>query len=214
MRASILIIGNNILPNEAIQYILKGKGYQVSIGTFESAFGDGEIDETTPDITIWQEDLLKIHDQSIFRLSNTYDILLKSIFILSARTLSMFGMGLTKGIKGYVHKKGGIKELEKCISAVDHGSIFISPLLVGTHQIPSKLQIEKKEEFNVSLTTQEEKILRLVKQKKTSREIASLLNISPKTVQNHRQNMSNKLGLKGRGRLYEFSKLYFEHKVA
>ncbi|MBM4355439.1 MAG: helix-turn-helix transcriptional regulator [Deltaproteobacteria bacterium] len=45
------------------------------------------------------------------------------------------------------------------------------------------------------LTDRETEVLRLVAQGKTSKEIATILSISPKTVENHRHNIMEKLGV-------------------
>lgn len=53
------------------------------------------------------------------------------------------------------------------------------------------------------LTPAERRVLRLLSQNRTSTEIAALLGTSPRTVQNHRAHICEKLGLKGNHRLLE-----------
>lgn len=58
------------------------------------------------------------------------------------------------------------------------------------------------------LTGREKEIFTLLTQNKTTKEIASILNISEKTVRNHISNTMQKLGVKGRaGALVELIKL-------
>ena len=58
------------------------------------------------------------------------------------------------------------------------------------------------------LTSREKEIFSLLTQNKTTKEIASLLNISEKTVRNHISNTMQKLGVKGRaGAVVELIKL-------
>ena len=61
------------------------------------------------------------------------------------------------------------------------------------------------------LTTAERRILKAIAQKKTTREIASELFISPRTVESHRANISAKLALKGSNSLLQFA---LEHRDA
>jgi TolB-like protein/DNA-binding CsgD family transcriptional regulator/Tfp pilus assembly protein PilF len=56
-----------------------------------------------------------------------------------------------------------------------------------------------------SLTDMERKILALIAENKTSKEIAEILFISYRTVQNHRYNIGQKLDLKGSNKLLEFA---------
>lgn len=60
-----------------------------------------------------------------------------------------------------------------------------------------KCGVLKSEEFS-SLTESEKRILQLVSEHQTTKEIAKRLFISPKTVENHRSNITRKLGLQPR----------------
>jgi DNA-binding CsgD family transcriptional regulator len=66
----------------------------------------------------------------------------------------------------------------------------------------NKPQIEK-------LTAAERQILRLIAEDRTSKEIADVLKISFKTVENHRLNICHKLNLHGSHSLLKFA---FDHK--
>ena len=56
-----------------------------------------------------------------------------------------------------------------------------------------------------SLTKAERRILKLVAENKTSREIAAELFISPRTVEAHRANIASKLNLHGSHSLLQFA---------
>ncbi|HQY22073.1 MAG TPA: LuxR C-terminal-related transcriptional regulator, partial [Ignavibacteria bacterium] len=56
-----------------------------------------------------------------------------------------------------------------------------------------------------SLTRTELKILKFISKNKTSKEIAKDLFLSPRTIENHRTNISNKLNLKGSHSLIKFA---------
>jgi DNA-binding NarL/FixJ family response regulator len=60
-----------------------------------------------------------------------------------------------------------------------------------------------------TLTQSEMRILKLIAGSRTSKEIANELCLSPKTVENHRGNIADKLGLEGRNTLLHFA---IEHK--
>lgn len=61
------------------------------------------------------------------------------------------------------------------------------------------------------LTPMELKVLRHISENKTSKEIAEILFISPRTVQNHRYNIVQKLNLKGANKLLEFALTHRDH---
>ena len=55
------------------------------------------------------------------------------------------------------------------------------------------------------MTTAERRILKAIAQKRTTKEIAAELFISPRTVESHRANISSKLHLKGPNSLLQFA---------
>lgn len=59
-----------------------------------------------------------------------------------------------------------------------------------------------------TLSAREIQILKLVAEMKTSAEIARLLLLTPKTVENHRGNIAKKLGLKGNNSVLRYAMKY------
>lgn len=123
----------------------------------------------------------------------------------------MFNMALNLGVKGYVLKDSALTEIVACIKSVAAGQSFISAALsnfmFGRLQRTESLR-EKAPGLN-DLTPTERRVLRLVANHRSSKEIAEELNIHYRTVDNHRTNISQKLGLRGTHALVKFA---LEHK--
>jgi DNA-binding NarL/FixJ family response regulator len=109
---------------------------------------------------------------------------------------------LDAGAAGYVLKENAEDEILACLKAVAAGRRFVSsgipwqPAAGGAIAVVGPLE---------ALTATERRILRLLAGFKTSREIAEVLCVSPRTVQNHRANMCAKLGLEGPKALLQFA---------
>ncbi len=114
-------------------------------------------------------------------------------------------MGL--GVKGYVLKDSAVNDILECILSVSEGNYFISQsmsnLLIRRRKKMTDLR--KSNPMLDSLTPTEKKILRFISQNKTSKEIADVLFLSHRTIENHRTNISNKLNLKGSHNLIKFA---------
>lgn len=100
---------------------------------------------------------------------------------------------IAAGIKGYLLKESSESEIIQGIRSVSQGRPFVNAnmtqyLFVDPTPEKSVLDDLSKHEIN---------ILKLIAQQKTSAEIADMLFISPKTVSNHRSNISKKLKLNG-----------------
>jgi DNA-binding NarL/FixJ family response regulator len=114
---------------------------------------------------------------------------------------------MDNGIKGYVLKESAADDICECIRLVANDDYAISPLisnfLVKRLSLTDKL---KKDKPSINdLTQMERKILKLVSENKTSKDIAEELFISYKTVESHRSNISRKLELQGSLSLVRFA---------
>jgi DNA-binding NarL/FixJ family response regulator len=118
---------------------------------------------------------------------------------------------LNMGIEGFVSKDSALTEIIASIKAVASGNPYISPslskYLVRRFNQASKLTQEYPSLKD--LTPTEIKVLRLIAECMTSSHIGEALNMHPRTVDNHRTNISHKLGLHGTHALVKFA---IEHK--
>jgi two-component system response regulator NreC len=113
---------------------------------------------------------------------------------------------LKAGALGYVLKESGPAELLAAIRAVHRGEAFLSP---GVTKAVLKDYLgqpkDKTQSRYDSLTVREKQVFRLAAEGNTSREIAEMLHISPKTVEKHRSSMMRKLKLDNLSELIKFA---------
>ena len=112
---------------------------------------------------------------------------------------------LKAGASGYVLKSGADTDIvEACRSAM-RGNSFLYPSAVTTLV---RDFVERggdgEQEFDV-LTPRELEVLKLIAEAKTSKDIAAMLYISVKTVDRHRQNILDKLGMRDRVELTRYA---------
>ncbi len=160
--------------------------------------------ELKPDIAVLDLDMPGMHGLEIARVRQRERLPFEIVFLTTYREEDMFDEAVKKlGAKGYVIKESAAADILQSIHAVADGRHYISPALAGIllkPQVPSALD---------RLTPAERRILRLIASDKTSKEIADELGLSPRTVENHRTNMSAKLGLQGSHSLLKFA---FDHR--
>ncbi len=110
------------------------------------------------------------------------------------------------GVKGFVNKNAASAELATAIRSVHGGDSYLSPaaarLLIG--EVRRSGSHRSGDPYD-SLTVREKEILKLIAQGKTTRQIADLLVVSPKTVEGHRTRLMAKLGVHDRVELVKFA---------
>ncbi len=109
---------------------------------------------------------------------------------------------LKAGASGYVLKSQADTDLLAAIRSVQRGEPFLSP---AAQQALIRDVLERGEQAGSELTPREEEIVKLVAEANTSREIAQMLHLSEKTVENHRANAMKKLGMKDRVELVRYA---------
>ncbi|MDQ2901653.1 MAG: response regulator transcription factor [Acidobacteriota bacterium] len=106
---------------------------------------------------------------------------------------------LKAGARAYLLKDSAEADLNRAIQAVAEGKSFFSPavsrLLLQDYM--RKLKRSGAEDSFDLLSAREREILQLVAEGKSSKQIASVLNLSVYTVETHRSNIMQKLNLHG-----------------
>lgn len=131
----------------------------------------------------------------------------KVILLTGHHGKDSFDAALKLGVKGYVLKASATAEIVASVKAVVAGRHYISPLLSGylVQRHANDDAFVKQYPGLQDLTPQERKVLKLVAENKSSNEIAAALGIKPRTVDNHRTHICDKLGLKGPNVLLKFA---------
>jgi DNA-binding NarL/FixJ family response regulator len=113
---------------------------------------------------------------------------------------------LQNGARGYVLKDAPSSCLIEGIREVYAGRRYLSPPLSDRAlDIFSKQSQAETNDPLLTLTTREREVLQLTAEGRTSSEIASLLHISPRTVETHRANLMTKLGLTNQSEVIRFA---------
>jgi len=152
--------------------------------------------EKRPDVVIMDVNMPDLNGIEATRL------LLKELPAVKVIALSMYsdkrfvaGM-LRAGASGYLLKAGAFEELATAVQTVMAGDIYLSPRVTGVviEDYVGQLNQEKSAPTK-TLSPREREILQLLAEGKSSKDVASLLHVSEKTVHSHRQNIMEKLNL-------------------
>jgi len=104
---------------------------------------------------------------------------------------------LKAGARGYLLKESAESDLISAVRAVQAGKAFFSPAVsrMLVEDYVRQLQDREIEDSYELLTTREREILQLIAEGKSNKEIAAILILSLYTVETHRGNLMEKLGL-------------------
>jgi len=132
------------------------------------------------------------------------------LFLTMHEDESLLHEALRAGAAGYVIKRAEESEIIQAIHVASHGDIYVHPAMTRAllHQ-PITTEHRRGAPAD-ELTPRELDVLRLLAKGNTNRQIAELLGLSVRTVENHRANLMGKLGVSSRVELVNYAE---EHKM-
>jgi DNA-binding NarL/FixJ family response regulator len=107
------------------------------------------------------------------------------------------------GASGYVVKHSAATELLQAIREVLKGKVYVSPQL--SKDLPNVLGQPPDRRVKGELTGRQREIVQLVAEGCSNKEIASILNISVKTVEFHKSRLMGELGINTTAGLTKFA---------
>lgn len=108
--------------------------------------------------------------------------------------LTIFKRAINAGAQGYICKDALAEEIENALLKVLNGEQFLQPHLAA-ELAKDQAAAERRMGLQSELTKRELEILRLIVGEKSAKEIATILNISARTVEWHKENLREKLGV-------------------
>ncbi|MDD5138570.1 MAG: response regulator transcription factor [Candidatus Omnitrophica bacterium] len=195
MAYSIFIVDDHDIIREGLKTILRRQPDYEVIG--EAKDGEEALEKVSSlkpdilllDITMPKKTGLEIIEQ-VLKKSPSTKILIISVHKANAYVLK----ALQSGVKGYLSKENAADDLLQALRKIVSGQVYLDAQ--ASDYLLKKVSKPQEEMAAQSLLTDRETdVLRLVAEGKAAKEIAALLSLSPRTVENYKNNMLRKLGL-------------------
>jgi len=198
----VVIADDHVIFREATRALLERDGFEV-IGEA----GDGEtaismVQKLLPDVVILDIGMPIINGLDAAK-AIARDVPGIYMIVLSVHEEEVYMVeALRAGVHGYVLKSQSDDELSQSINAVSLGAIYLAPGISERviNNITSKMPMSSNE-----LTVRERQVLEMVAQGKTTREIALVLHLSPKTIESHRGRIMQKLDIHHTAQLVSYA---------
>ena len=187
---SIIIADDHPLLLKGLHDFLVERGYNIIGSAKDGKEAYRLIVTLEPDIAILDIQMPFLSGIEIAEKCKTECSTTKIILITLHKERELFEQAKELNIFGYILKEFALEEIEKCLETVTDGAHYFSP------KITTKLEVSGINSSLLNeLTPSERKILKLIGNDKTNKEIASLLFISHRTVEKHRSHIIQKLNL-------------------
>jgi len=197
---NIIIIDDHPLFREGLKTIISRDDRFKVVGEAGSGHeGFDVVKRLKPDLVVID---ISLPDQSGIQLARDLRELLSEIKILIVSMhskIDYIAEAFQAGATGYVVKESASERLLQGLKSVAKGDYYLDSSVshaVVENLMKSPLKAAKITDADyATLTPREQEVMRLLAEGLSSKAVAEKLFISPKTVENHRANIMNKLGL-------------------
>jgi DNA-binding NarL/FixJ family response regulator len=171
-----------------------------------------QILELKPRIAVLDLDMPRLDGLGVAREIRRKQLPVEIVFLTIHGEEDLFHAAMDLGSKGYLLKDSALTEIVKALRAVGSGQYYVTPSLTAHFLNRQRRQeaLAQRVSGIDDLTSTERRILRMVADGKSSKSIAEELFIHYRTVENHRTNICQKLGLQGHNALFKFA---LQHKT-
>ena len=172
---------------------------------------DGEtaltnIADLDPDVAVLDIDMPKLNGLGVAREMRLQKLRAQIVFLTAHDGEDLFDSAMDLGANAYLLKDSALTEISVAIEAVAAGDFYVTPTMTA-HLIKRRArsrQLAKGFPGLEELTPIERRIIQMVAANKSSRDIADALGLQPRTVENRRTAICDKLGLHGPNALLKF----------
>jgi DNA-binding NarL/FixJ family response regulator len=211
MAINVLIADDHDIVREGIKSIIKTQTeYKVCAEARDGEQAVEMVRKYKPDILLLDITMPKRSGLDIIEQVKHISPPTKIIIITVHKMGAYILKALRQGVNGFFNKDNVVEELIPALSRVVTGGLYLGSIASEYLTETITQAKDKAKPIAEVLNQREQDILRLVAEGKTAREIAEILFLSPRTVENYKNNILKKLNLHKTSDLIKYA---IKHKI-
>ena len=200
MKLRILLADDHEIVRRGLCALLqKHEGWEVCGEASDGRQAIEMAKQLKPDVVILDIGMPSLNGLDATRQLLQHDPQFKIIVLTITDADQVIREALDAGARGFVLKSDAARDLVSAVEALQNKRMFFTPRvndLVLRGFLDKGHAISRNEPPNLPvLTSREREVTQLLAEGKSSKEVASFLNLSTNTVETHRSNIMRKLGL-------------------
>jgi len=212
LKQNIILADDHPVFRHGLRQIVEAESDFTVVG--EARDGENALEQIRtllPQIAILDISMPKLDGLAVADSVQQAGLPVKIILVTMYREEKLFKKALDAGVKGYVLKDCAAIDIVSCLNAVAAGKNYTSPelttyLMERVREVDGPVTPQSSVD---NLSDTERRVLSLIADCKTNKEIALELFVSVRTVETHRNNICKKLDVHGSHALMKFA---LDHK--
>ena len=204
-RPTVRIADDHAIVKEGLVSLLREHNFDV-VG----AVGDGDLllDEAKrlrPDVIVTDISMPGLSGLDVLNRLNSERLNSKIIVLTMHNDAELATQAIRAGASGFLLKHSAGEELLNAIEQVLQGRVYLTPAM--TRDVMARMAVPASEP---QLTARQRDVLRLILKGQRMKEIAAALDLSPRTVETHKYDMMETLGVHSTTELVRYA---IEHRL-
>jgi DNA-binding NarL/FixJ family response regulator len=198
MPTTIVLADDHPIVRRGLRAVLEHEPDFSIVGTASDGMEALRLTERLrPDVLILDLMMPGLSGLEVMRILRERSLRSRIVVLSMHSTRAFIAQALQNGAIGYVLKDSAEEDLSRAVRQAAAGRPFLSPPVTET-AIRAYIELSKSSSFDPhdTLTPRQREVLQLTAEGKTNGEMAARLNISQRTVENHRAILMQKLGLR------------------
>jgi len=203
----VLIADDHAIVRTGLRSLLHSEPTLVLVGEATGGYEAIEmVMDSHPDIVVLDMSMPDLDGIAVTRQLKALYTGIKILILTLHEDEALLREAIKSGASGYILKRAAEAELISAIQIVMRGDMYIDPSMLRGLIEEKSSSTNSTQSTVESLTPREIDVLNLLVQGYTNRQIGEELNISIRTVEGHRANLTGKLGLRSRVELVRYAR--------
>jgi DNA-binding NarL/FixJ family response regulator len=193
-QTTVVIAEDQAIIREGLVLVCQSRDLQVVAQCGDGLAAFESIRSFKPDFAILDLHMPKLTGVQVVRKVREAEIPTRCVILTISRDESAIREALKVGVDGYLLKDGPPRHLTDAINYIRDGGVYVSPLLKLAGMMPSSHGAQENDPLSHLSRREHDVFFHLVNGLR-AKEIANLLDISPKTVDTYRASLMRKLNI-------------------
>lgn len=203
----VVIADDHAIVRAGLRALIKSESAMEIIGEAAGGYEAIElVEKTMPNVLVLDLSMPDLDGIAITKQLTPQFPDLRILILTLHEDEALLKAALKAGAAGYILKRAAETELISAINVILRGDLYVDPAMIRTLLRDDTAPAVAQPKSTEVLTLREIDVLKLIVQGYTNRQIGEGLNISIRTAEGHRANLSEKLGLHSRVELVRYAR--------
>lgn len=191
----ILIADDHEIVRQGLRSLLESHaGWEVCAEAVDGWDAVHKVEDLKPDLVALDIGMPNLNGLDAARQILQNNPKARILFLTIYETDQAAKTAVQLGAKGLILKSDAARELVGAVEAIQRNATYFSPR-VSQAGLGPELRGSRRSLDKDTLTPREHQVIQLLAEGKSTKEVASILNLSVKTAETHRSNIMSKLGI-------------------